>query len=160
MKKPEVSVLASAGGARFQYTLLKSWCPRRSAFSMTPLSVVMILTYLRAFRGGSGRIARGGTFARFEALLCLRRVSCHVAAADLEAAAVVLAVLVVQALAAYKRGVKGLVNRQAYCVFVWRALLRRVESHTQLARRGSIGVSGVRGRGHGERAEGAPPSSA
>ena len=77
----------------------------------------------------------GGNSARFEALLCLRRVSCHVAAADLKATIVVgLAVLVVQALAAYGCGVKGLVNRQAHCVFVWKALLRRVESHPQLAR--------------------------
>ena len=45
MEKSEVSVFASAGGARFQYTLLKFWCPRRSAFSMTPLSVVRTLTY-------------------------------------------------------------------------------------------------------------------
>ena len=66
--------------------------------------------------------------------LDVRLVGCHVTAADLEAAIVVgLAVLVVQALAAYERGVKGLVNRQAHCVFVCRALLRRVESHTQLA---------------------------
>ena len=66
-----------------------------------------------------------GISARFEALLCLRRVSCHVAAADLEAAAVVgFAVHVVQALAAYERGVEGLVNRQAHRVVVWSALLR------------------------------------
>ena len=64
--------------------------------------------------------------ARFEALLCLRPVILHLAATDLEAAAVVgLAVHVVQALAAYERGVEGLVNRQAHRVFVWRALLRR-----------------------------------
>ena len=62
--------------------------------------------------------------ARFEALLCLRRVSCHVAAADLEAAAVVgFAVHVVQALAAYERGEERLVDRQAHCVMVWDALL-------------------------------------
>jgi len=45
---------ASAGGARFQYALLKPWCPRRSALSTTPLSVVKTLTYLRVFRGGGG----------------------------------------------------------------------------------------------------------
>eukprot|EP00964_Phaeocystis_antarctica_P120987 scaffold84709_cov67-Phaeocystis_antarctica.AAC.1 len=74
-------------------------------------------------------------FCAVEALLCLRRVSCHVAAADLKAAAVVgFAVHVVQALAAYERGVEGLANRQAHRVLVWRALLRRVESHTWLAR--------------------------
>ena len=51
----------------------------------------------------------------FEALLCSRRVVRHVAATDIEAAAVVgLAVLVVQALAAYERGVKGPVNRKAH----------------------------------------------
>ena len=105
---------------------------------MTPLGVVKILTYLRAFRGGGGRIVRGGISARFEALLCLRRVSCHVAATDLEAAVIGLAVLVVQAVATYKRGVKGLVNRQAHCVFVWRALLRRVEIHPQLARAAGV----------------------
>ena len=43
-----------------------------------------------------------------------RCVGCHVAAADIEAAGVTgLAVHVVQALAAYKRGIEGLVNRQA-----------------------------------------------
>ena len=45
MKKAEVSVFAWAGGARFQYTLLKSCWPRRSAFSIMPLSVVKTLTY-------------------------------------------------------------------------------------------------------------------
>ena len=60
MKKSDVSVFFSAGGARFQYTLLKFWCPRRSAFSMTPLSVVKTVTYLRAFRGGGGRAGEGG----------------------------------------------------------------------------------------------------
>ena len=70
MKKSEVLVFheafvfAKAGGARFQYTLLKFSCPRRSAFSTTPLSVVTTWTYLRAFRGGGAglrfRWARGG----------------------------------------------------------------------------------------------------
>ena len=59
----EVSVFAKAGGARFQYTLLKFSCPRRSAFSTTPLSVVTTWTYLRALRGGGAglrfRGARG-----------------------------------------------------------------------------------------------------
>ena len=74
-------------------------------------------------------------FARFEVLFCLRLVSCHVAAADLEAAFVVgFAVHVVQTLAAYERGVEGPVNRQAHRFSVWRALLRRVESRTRLAR--------------------------
>ena len=45
MKKSDESVFASAGGARFQYTLLYFWWPRRSAFSITPLSVVKTLTY-------------------------------------------------------------------------------------------------------------------
>ena len=53
--------------------------------------------------------------ARFEALLCLLVIILHLPATDLEAAAVVgLAVHVVQALAAYKRGIEGLVNRQAH----------------------------------------------
>eukprot|EP00964_Phaeocystis_antarctica_P032104 scaffold18168_cov77-Phaeocystis_antarctica.AAC.1 len=60
MKKSDASVFASAGGARFQYALLKLWCPRRSAFSMTPLSVVKTVTYLRAFRGGGDRAGEGG----------------------------------------------------------------------------------------------------
>ena len=60
MKKSDVPMCASAGGARFQYALLKPWCPRRSAFSITPLSVVKTLTYLRAFRGGGGRVGEGG----------------------------------------------------------------------------------------------------
>ena len=87
MKKSEVVVFheafvfAKAGGARFQYTLLKFSCPRRSAFSTTPLSVVTTWTYLRAFRGGGaglrfrwGEGGGGGSWeeasilARFEAL--------------------------------------------------------------------------------------------
>ena len=74
-----------------------------------------------------------GISARFEALLCLRLVSCHVAATDLEAAGAAVvgfAVHVVQALAAYVRKVEGLANRQAHRVFVWKALLRHVESRT------------------------------
>jgi len=90
--------------------------------------------------GGLG--GEAGISARFEALLCLRRVSCHVAAADLKATIVVgLAVLVVQALAAYERGVKGLVNRQAHCVFVWRALLRRWARHTVSILRVPVGCA-------------------
>eukprot|EP00964_Phaeocystis_antarctica_P043631 scaffold25040_cov65-Phaeocystis_antarctica.AAC.1 len=94
--------------------------------------------------------------ARFEARFCSRVVSFHLAATDLEAAAVGgFAVHVVQALAAYERGVEGLVNRQAHRVFVWSALLRRVESRTQLAR--AVGacryrhewVVVVQGRGEG-----------
>jgi hypothetical protein len=133
----EVSVFAKAGGARFQYTLLKFSCPRRSAFSTTPLSVVTTWTYLRAFRGGGAglqfRGARGAAAEeagrrrvslRGSKLLRSRLVSWHVAAADLEAAVVVgFAVQVVPALAAYERGVEGLVDRQAHSVFVWRALL-------------------------------------
>ena len=60
MKKSDVFVFASAGGARFQYTLLKCWCPRRSAFRMTPLSVLKTLTYLRVFRGGAGKVGGEG----------------------------------------------------------------------------------------------------
>ena len=60
MKKSDVPMCASAGGARFQYALLKPWCPRRSALSKTPLSVVKTVTYLRAFRGGGGRVGEGG----------------------------------------------------------------------------------------------------
>ena len=55
MKKSDVSVspvFASAGGARFQYALLKPWCPRRSAFSITPFGVFNTLTYLRVVNGG------------------------------------------------------------------------------------------------------------
>ena len=64
---------------------------------------------------------------RFEALLCLRLVILHLAATDLKATVVVgFAVHVVQALAAYERGVEGLANRQAHRVFVWSALLRHV----------------------------------
>ena len=77
------------------------------------------------------RINRVLFCARFEAFLCLLVVRFHLAATNLEAAAVVgLAVHVVQALAAYERGVEGLANRQAHRVSVWRALLRRVESRT------------------------------
>eukprot|EP00964_Phaeocystis_antarctica_P117728 scaffold81540_cov60-Phaeocystis_antarctica.AAC.1 len=69
--------------------------------------------------------------AQFEALLCLRLGILHLAATDLKATVVVgLAVLDVQALAAYERGEEGLANRQAHRVFVWRALLRHVESRT------------------------------
>ena len=96
--------------------------------------------------------------ARFEALLCLLVVSFHLLATDLEAAAVVsLAVHVVQALAAYERGVEGLANREAHRVFVWRALLRRVESRTQYLARttGGIGrheyASHMQGPGEGRR---------
>ena len=151
MKKSEVVVFheafvfAKAGGARLQYTLLKFSCPRRSAFSTTPLSVVTTWTYLHARRPrGAAVSAVGGEGAADEAgrrrvslrgsklsLLRSRLVSWHVAAADLEAAVVVgFAVQVVPALAAYERGVEGLVDRQAHCVFVWRALLRRCARHT------------------------------
>ena len=55
MKNSEVSTFTSAGGARFQYTLLKFGWPRRSAFSITPLSVATTWTYLCVFRViGSG----------------------------------------------------------------------------------------------------------
>ena len=74
MKKSEVVVFheafvfAKAGGARLQYTLLKFSCPRRSAFSTTPLSVVTTWTYLRAFRGGgAGLRFRWGEGAADEA---------------------------------------------------------------------------------------------
>ena len=67
--------------------------------------------------------------ARFETLLCLRIVSFHLPATDLEAAAIVgFAVHVVQALAAYEGDVEGLVYRQAHRISVWKALLRRVKS--------------------------------
>ena len=101
---------------------------------------------------------RGRSSARFKARLCLRLISFHLAATDLEAAAVGgFAVHVVQALAAYERGVEGLVNRQAHRVVVRSALLRRVESRTQLAR--AVGayryrhewVVNVQGRGEGRR---------
>ena len=64
----EVFVFASAGGARFQYTLLNFSCPRRSAFSMTPLSVVTTWTYLHARRPrGAAVSAVGGEGAADEA---------------------------------------------------------------------------------------------
>jgi hypothetical protein len=94
MKKSEVVVFheafvfAKTGGARFQYTLLKFSCPRRSAFSTTPLSGVTTWTYLRAFRGGGaglwfrwGEGGGGGSWeeasilARFEALFCAHGLS-------------------------------------------------------------------------------------
>ena len=108
--------------------------------------------------GGSWEEA--SILARFEALAILRSrlVSWHVAAADLEAAVVVgFAVQVVPALAAYERGVEGLVDRQAHSVFVWRALLRRCERHTvsalvrvpvglHMSARGEVQRTGQQGR--------------
>ena len=69
------------------------------------------------------------TSLRFDRRSAARLVSFHLAAADLEAAAVVgLAVHVVQALAAYQRGEEGFVNRQAHRFTVWSALLRRLRA--------------------------------
>ena len=54
-------------------------------------------------------------YVQFERRLAARLISFHLATTDLKATAVVgLAVHVVQALAAYKRGVEGLINRQAH----------------------------------------------
>ena len=94
--------------------------------------MVKTLTYLRVVlgRGGSGgggvRTYHASVHFRSSEALRLRLVIFHLAAADLEAAAVVgLAVHIVQALAAYERGVEGLVYRQAHRLTVWEAFLQR-----------------------------------